>query len=349
MSMNYYEELGLDACASDAEIKKSYKRLTLLLHPDQHLDPQIRALAETQMKRLNEIISVLTNPKKRYLYNKQLLEHSVSVLQKYPIYPLLWLWNNRGWLVVGVVFLASALLILRVAPPAGNVAVSQLGIPNAAPRKHAAEFPDHNPAVQSNRTATPPNVSTPRADGASHPSPRPTKTAAQSAGAFQTSEVEAPPPDMPVSLPQVLSAPPFSLPVPPLDKATILAAGQQAPEIRTLSGKWVYAPDPHDPPDALVYPADYVELTLTVNAGVLRGNYRSRYRLSDRILSPYANFIFHGPANGTTFVWQGNADSQGEVTLRLQASDTLQVIWFATKMGSQLSLGSGKATVYRVR
>ena len=104
-----------------------------------------------------------------------------------------------------------------------------------------------------------------------------------------------------------------------------------------------------DPEDPKFFPAEYVELTILVAEGRLRGSYRSRYKLSDHTLSPYANFTFNGPANGTSFVWQGDADAMGQVTLRLQSRDTMQVNWFATKMGSQLSLGSGSATVYRFR
>jgi hypothetical protein len=104
-----------------------------------------------------------------------------------------------------------------------------------------------------------------------------------------------------------------------------------------------------DPQDPKVFPAEYVELTILVAESHLRGSYRSRYKLSNRALSPYANFTFSGPAGGTSFVWQGDAGATGQITLRLQSHDTMQVNWFATKMGSELSLGSGSATVYRFR
>ena len=88
---------------------------------------------------------------------------------------------------------------------------------------------------------------------------------------------------------------------------------------------------------------------MTVADDRLHGSYRSRYKLSDRSLSPYASFTFDGPLSGTAFSWKGDGGAEGQVTLRLQSPETMQVNWFATKMGSQLSLGSGAATVYRFR
>ncbi len=57
--MDGYEELGLSRAASAAEIRKAYRRLALLLHPDRQEDPELRRLAELQMKRLNETVAPL--------------------------------------------------------------------------------------------------------------------------------------------------------------------------------------------------------------------------------------------------------------------------------------------------
>jgi hypothetical protein len=57
--MDRYEELGLKRSASTAEIRKAYKKLALLLHPDRQDDPELRRLAELQMKRLNETVGPL--------------------------------------------------------------------------------------------------------------------------------------------------------------------------------------------------------------------------------------------------------------------------------------------------
>ena len=348
--MTYYEELGLYPGATEAAIKTSYKRLTLLLHPDQHLDPEIRALADTQMKRLNEIVSVLTNPEKRKYYDNTLLENSVSVLHNPPVPPLFWLRANRGWIVVGLaflVFLASALLITRVDPPAR--AQIQPEVPKPVSRPNATPVAEHSRAIRPHGTATAASQPLERADWPAYPLPPKAKVTVPSVTRFERPGAGPPSTGSIVLSPPALSAPALAIPTASLDSSAPPAAGSRDAETRTLSGKWVYAPDPDDLRDALVYPADYVELTVTVNAGVLHAKYRSRYKLSDRTLSPYANFSFSGPADGTTFIWLGNAGSTGEVALKPQSSDTLQVNWFATKMGSQLSLGSGAATLYRLR
>ena len=55
--MNYYEELGIRPDADEEEIRKAHRRLVRLMHPDQHRDPAMKQLAETQMRRLNSIVS----------------------------------------------------------------------------------------------------------------------------------------------------------------------------------------------------------------------------------------------------------------------------------------------------
>lgn len=57
--MDGYEELGLSRAASAAEIRKAYRKLALLLHPDRQDDPELRHLAELQMRRLNEAVAPL--------------------------------------------------------------------------------------------------------------------------------------------------------------------------------------------------------------------------------------------------------------------------------------------------
>src|ERR1022692_1859832 len=148
--MTYYEELGLSPRATEAEVKRSYKRLTLLLHPDQHRDPEIRDLAEVQMKRLNEIVGILADPEQRRIYDKQLLETKLNVRQLPPQQPLVWLRNNRGWLLVSIaflLFLVTALLVPKFdsARPVAR-AESQVVQPTAA--KLTAEPPVRVPTIQ---------------------------------------------------------------------------------------------------------------------------------------------------------------------------------------------------------
>src|ERR1017187_2466926 len=68
--MDYYEELGVDRSASPDEIRQAYRHLVRLLHPDHCNDDQVRPLADLQMKRLNGVLRVLTNPAERETYDR---------------------------------------------------------------------------------------------------------------------------------------------------------------------------------------------------------------------------------------------------------------------------------------
>ena len=71
-AMNYYEELGVSRDARTKEIRQAYKTLARLLHPDGQADKRLRAMAELQMKRLNEILGILADPERRRKYDEEL-------------------------------------------------------------------------------------------------------------------------------------------------------------------------------------------------------------------------------------------------------------------------------------
>jgi hypothetical protein len=75
--MNYYEELGVSQEASGEEIRKAHRRLVKLMHPDAQLDQGLKGLAETQMRRLNSIVSTLLDPDQRRAYDEQLRNDSM--------------------------------------------------------------------------------------------------------------------------------------------------------------------------------------------------------------------------------------------------------------------------------
>ena len=64
---DYYEVLGVSKTATDAEIKKAYRKLAMKYHPD--YNPGDKE-AEEKFKEINEANEVLSDPKKRQLYDQ---------------------------------------------------------------------------------------------------------------------------------------------------------------------------------------------------------------------------------------------------------------------------------------
>ena len=64
---DYYEVLGVEKAAGDADIKGAYRKLALRFHPDRNPeDPQ----AEDKFKEASEAYSVLSDPQKRAAYDR---------------------------------------------------------------------------------------------------------------------------------------------------------------------------------------------------------------------------------------------------------------------------------------
>ena len=64
--LDYYAILEVSSSATSTEIKKSYRRLARLHHPDLNQDAR-----DIHIKRLNEAYEVLRDPKKRAVYDLQ--------------------------------------------------------------------------------------------------------------------------------------------------------------------------------------------------------------------------------------------------------------------------------------
>lgn len=64
---DYYEILGVNKNASDAEIKKAYRRLAIKYHPDKNPDDKE---AEARFKELSEAYAVLSDGQKRATYDQ---------------------------------------------------------------------------------------------------------------------------------------------------------------------------------------------------------------------------------------------------------------------------------------
>ena len=62
---DYYQILGIEKKATEAEIKKAYKKRAIKLHPDKNPAPQ----ANEAFQRVGQAMATLENAEKRDLYD----------------------------------------------------------------------------------------------------------------------------------------------------------------------------------------------------------------------------------------------------------------------------------------
>lgn len=75
---DYYSILGIARTASTIEIRRTYRRLAILYHPDKNPDPEAGEL----FKEINEAYDVLGDPEKRKLYDTRLENPFAELLQQ---------------------------------------------------------------------------------------------------------------------------------------------------------------------------------------------------------------------------------------------------------------------------
>jgi hypothetical protein len=92
------------------------------------------------------------------------------------------------------------------------------------------------------------------------------------------------------------------------------------------------------------YIAEFVELKLRESGPRLDGEFRSRYRIPDRLSVPEVNFRFSGTSQQNEFTWSGPQGARGKLRLLLDEANVLTLEWVAevSSPGSLLAEGSAK-------
>jgi DnaJ-class molecular chaperone len=68
---NYYQVLGIDRAAGQEEIKRAFRRMASLYHPDHN--PQAPKEAEEKFKEMNQAYEVLSDEARRRQYDRLIL------------------------------------------------------------------------------------------------------------------------------------------------------------------------------------------------------------------------------------------------------------------------------------
>jgi DnaJ-like protein len=250
--MDYYEEFGVSRSASQREIRSAWKRLARFYHPDLHADPEMRETAELEMRRLNQMLSVLTQPLERVRYDLMLeaernappapslwgpppeREHSVSELFRFDRRAAVWL--SSGALAAGIVavIVMSSLQVGTTADHAADVSVAVSNAP--------APLPDTSASLKSRISRSREKLRLPEPLYASAHAP------AKSTTTEKTAMVPAAPaaakPTLVASAPKPQLPPVTARPVPaPAPKPT-LAASASKPQLPPKTAKPVPAPAP---------------------------------------------------------------------------------------------------------
>ena len=116
----------------------------------------------------------------------------------------------------------------------------------------------------------------------------------------------------------------------------------------SISGKWLYVPTSDDGKKSL-YAPEYIELRINNRAGLVRGKYYGKYRVSDRAISSEINFQFEGRQGDTVSIlpWASTNGAKGELRLKRLSDESLEVNWITTTFGQSNTLASGTAVLYR--
>jgi hypothetical protein len=351
--VTYYEELGLESSAAPEEIRRAYRKLAQILHPDQHQDEVLRRICERQLARLNGIAEILGDPERRREYDLRLQAECRSAVR------------GRGGIPRAVAFvkgLSAATWVWLAAAVAGLMLMTVLfrwsavsaGESPDRPGREQTKSEGRGTGVTAEARATPKHagiagarVKAKRAFMARVRDPSLAAPVPAQASASPSNPTTAPASHAAEPEPREIAR---VLPEPPSEPAIAVSGREEAPrsEPSYFAGRWFFSHDVSQQ-DAALYSPEMIELAITDQNGILRGRYRGRYRVTDRPISPDVDFEFSGPA-GTEetreFTWVGTGGALGQVRLKAITRVSMEVKWWATRAGG-LDLTSGTAVLIR--
>jgi DnaJ domain len=328
--LSYYEDLGVAPDASPEQIRETYRALARLLHPDPHTDPVLKRAAEGQMRRLNAIYAVLSDPERRRRYDAQqngyveapvpvpmVMRTPKAVLVRTRIGTGSLIWMGAAVVSVGAIFWLS---VQGQSKPWRNTQV------RAAEAQASQTYGQMEPA-------------------------EPAVTARRANEIRREEKLSVlPPVPPPVREVETLEPPP-RVETPPLELPPALALQPPLPALaeKHFGGFWAYMYDRNFRRKAGTYAPQFIETSIEEKDGAIHGKFKARYLIPDRPVSPNVRFEFEGKPEGTSakLPWKGEGGSQGELEIHLISATEMEFIWHATELGQSLALGSGTAILLR--
>jgi curved DNA-binding protein CbpA len=383
--IDYYEELGVERNAAPETIRDSFRALVRLLHPDQQTDEYLKSTAEKQLRKINRIYAVLSDPDKRRDYDELLALPFVPPIAFTPVHNITAkaLVTRMVW--VGLAMLGVAIVIwVATDPPASPMFGS-------APADRAPVTQKQAPQKSSQRQQQSQQLSKTLPQPAARDVPEPQSDeiarledelratrserdeAKREIARLKDSQVAArpfrPPPASAAPLrpvspltatstsmadlapPHIVPTTPRPVPAPALSPVNPPPRAAKPPgaDPHQFAGFWFFAKPSQPPRNRNLYPPEFIEALLTEQNGVVHGRYRSRYQIVDRAISPDVNFEFTGSPGGPvlTCAWSGQGGAKGQITLHMTDENSIKVDWTASELGSEQALASGTATLTR--
>jgi curved DNA-binding protein CbpA len=376
--MTFYEELGVPPDAEPDAIREAYRNVARLLHPDAQTNPVLKQAAEAQMKRINHVYGILSEPDRRHRYDLELTEiphRSGAIIIQAPVDRVEFQPRKSGtyvWLAAATICAIFIIWLAAKEPSAQPVNPQPAGTQNADAGASVAASPSTAKRTPGSRQHDD-EITRLRAELAAAYADRDRLTrqvaSLQTGSRFQpptsdsrpAAQVPLPATPTPVALPAValtpelplpavsLGTPPALAPVPQPQATSLPAAPNEAPKATRVSGSWAYTHSAKENNNKAIYPPDFIEAVITEFHGHVRGQYRARFKVADASIPPDVNFRFEGNMSGTNgrFPWTGATGAKGEVQIRLISDSTLEVTWAASALGKSMGLASGTAVLTR--